>query len=635
MITIDFETKAIAKRPAYPPQPVGVSIKYASAPSRYYAFGHLSGGNNCTEEQAKGALKAAWYSAEPLLFHNAKFDVAVATEKWGLAMPPWDLIHDTMFLAFLCDPHAHSNGLKQLAEQWLNWPPEERDAVADWIWQHRGRILEATGEKVPSAKKTGAFIWCAPGDLVGPYACGDTDRTYALYNVMKPMADRHGMAEAYDRERRVMPIFMRNEREGLEIDMEALHRDGGLYSKAFAYVEDKLRAALKASGLNFDADKDVAAVLLDRGIVPTENWATTKTGQLSMSKDNLHPSLFTGTFNGVTGAQIASALGYRNRLATCLKMFMEPWFEQASATGGTIHTNWNQTRGVERGGTRTGRPSTADPNLLNISKDFSGRDDGYEHPAFLTVPELPLCRKYIKVKKGRRFIHRDFSGQELRLFGHFEQGDLWQQYQDDPTVDVHAFVGDELMRVAHREIERTRVKTLNFQGLYGGGVPALQRKLRCSLAEAKELKAFHDQALPGRKILMEEIKRVIGRGLPIRTIGGRLYFAEPPGPDGRSKVYKLINYIIQGSAADFTKQTMIEWDDYNNSLPADHQARFLIQVYDELNIDAPDHLAKAHMIALKRIMETPRLGVTVKMLSDGKWGPSWGDVVKVKPEDLL
>jgi DNA polymerase I-like protein with 3'-5' exonuclease and polymerase domains len=148
---------------------------------------------------------------------------------------------------------------------------------------------------------------------------------------------------------------------------------------------------------------------------------------------------------------------------------------------------------------------------------------------------LPLCRKYILPDEGETWMHRDFSSQELRVFAHLSQGDLWRQYTENPALDVHEFVGAELMAVAGREIERTRVKTLNFQGLYGGGVPALQRKLRCSLAEAKQLKDFHNKALPDRVILNDEIKKVINLGLPIRTMGGRLYFAEPPGPTAAAR----------------------------------------------------------------------------------------------------
>jgi hypothetical protein len=68
-------------------------------------------------------------------------------------------------------------------------------------------------------------------------------------------------------------------------------------------------------------------------------------------------------------------------------MFMEPWLDQASRNGGYITTNWNQTRGTDQGGgTRTGRPSTNKHNFLNVSKKWDGRDDQYEHPAFLNVP---------------------------------------------------------------------------------------------------------------------------------------------------------------------------------------------------------------------------------------------------------
>lgn len=637
MITIDFETKAIAPRPHYPPRPVGVSIQWYHNEPRYYAWGHLSGGNNCTYEEGFAALEEAWFSGEPLLFHHAKFDVAVATEGMGLPMPPWELIHDTMFLIFLLDPHAKTTALKPLAHDMLGMPPDEQDAVAEWIWAHRQQIFEATGEKVPSAKKTGAFIWCAPGDLVDTYANGDVHRTRSLYDYMRPLVSRYGMDAAYDRERRLLPILMDNEREGMRVDRERLRSDIRMYRQVFDFAEQELRSFLRATALNFDADDDVAQVLLERGIVPEENWSLTKgksdgTGRkLSMSKDNLHPDMFTGP----GGREVAALLGYRNRLATCLRMFMEPWLAQADLTGGTIHTNWHQTRGTEQGGTRTGRPATSNHNFLNISKTWLGRDDGYEHPGFLQLPDLPLTRTYVLPDEGHTFCHRDFSGQELRVFADYEHGDLHARYMADPKTDPHEFVGQELMRVAQREIERTRVKTLNFQGMYGGGVPALQRKLRCSAAEAKELKQFHDGALPGRKILVEEIKRVIKRGLPVRTLGDRLYFCEPPGPDGRSKDYKLINYIIQGSAADLTKQAIIDWDEVNRTNPPETRARFLVTVYDEINISAPTQHKLAHMLALREVMNRPRLGMTVPMLSDGKWGESWGTAIKVKDEELF
>jgi DNA polymerase I-like protein with 3'-5' exonuclease and polymerase domains len=604
---------------------VGCAFHFPGMAPFYLAWGHPVE-NNCTVGEAKEWLHKAWGARERKLFHNAKFDLAVSYEQMGMPHLPWDQIDDTMFLAYLADPHSHSLGLKELAVDFLNEPATERDVLREWIIDHSDTLLAAypwnkdkPGTRKITPSKTGAWIFATPGKLCGDYAIGDVTRTRGLFEELWPLIADNGMEGAYNRERQLLPILMENEETGMRTDLPLLEVECEGYGNTFDYVEDWLRKRLKASGLNFDADADVADILVTRGIVDEVDFARTKptkahpNGQLSMSKDNLLPEMF-------KDQQIAQALGYRNRLATCLKMFMRPWRDQAREMNGYITTNWNQTRG-SGGGTRTGRPSTDKHNFLNISKDFTGRDDGYQHPAFLEVAPLPLCRKYILPDEGEVFLHRDFSGQELRVFAHFEQGHLFDQYQANPRLDPHAFIGDELKKVAGREIERTKIKVMNFQSLYGGGIPALQNKLRCGYGEAKELKAYHNAALPGRVILNEEIKRIVQQGLPIRTWGGRLYFPEPPGEDGRSKVYKLINYEIQGSAADLTKQSLIDWH-----AARDRFARFLVTVYDEINISAAPDREEREMRLLREVMEADRL--SVPMLSDGKRGPNWGALTK-------
>src|SRR5579859_6239775 len=154
-ITIDFETLPIGNRPAYPPKPVGVAIKYPNDPAKYYAWGHPSG-NTCEEYWGLGELRAAWGMGMPLLFHNSKFDVAVACEALGLPMLPWAQYHDTMFLAYLADPHAPSLGLKELAADLLNWPADERDDVAAWIMAHGDELHRTYGAKFGLKKPTKA-----------------------------------------------------------------------------------------------------------------------------------------------------------------------------------------------------------------------------------------------------------------------------------------------------------------------------------------------------------------------------------------------------------------------------------------------------------------------------------------------
>lgn len=634
-------------RPNYPPKPVGLALWEPETAPYYMSFGHQGGGNNTTEAAARDRLKALWDDPNvSLVFHHAKFDMAVAEERWGFQPLPWHRFDDTMYLAFLNNPYESNLKLKSLAHTYLKMPPEEQDAVARWVHANKARLeadwigyhAKAQGGELKVGKgKEGAWIFEVPATIVEPYVIGDVVRTGRLFSKFMPAIERHEMREAYDRERKLLPILMANERRGMRVDLERLGNDIDMYQRVFDSVEGRLRVALHASGLNFDADQDVASILISSGVVPAQNFtltAATKAypnGQYSMSKETLLPELFTGqTRDGIPGAAIAAALGYRNRLATCLFTFMKPWYLQASINGGYITTNWSQVR-ADAGGAKTGRATTSNHNFLNLPKSFEDRDDQYVHPAFLNVPPLPLCRTYVLPDEGQVFLHRDFSGQELRVFAHGEQGALWEQYEADPKVDVHAFVGAELMKAAGREIERTKIKVMNFQALYGGGVPALANKLRVSTKEAKELKQWHDRALPGRKMVAEEITRIARRGDPIRTAGGRLYWPTAPGEHGRETFYKLLNYWVQGGAADLTKQAIIDWDAVHSELPPwIEPARFMVTVYDEINLSSPTHNAAMHMRLLRYTMELPRL--SVQMLSDGKMGPAWGRLEKYKDE---
>lgn len=619
LVCIDFETHPIAPRPEYPPEPVGVAIYTPGEPPRYLAWGHPAE-NNCTKQHAVSELRKLWVDpGTQLLFHNAPFDVSVATERMGMPSLPWHRVHDTMFLLFLHDPHAKALGLKPACEALLGMPPDEQDELYDWLWERRVELglKELNGGKNVQRRGMGAYIALAPGALVGKYAVGDVVRTVELFRHLYPRVIAAGMGEAYDRERRLAPILLENERVGLRIDLQRLEEDAVAYTAALEQVEQAMRSYLRASGLNFDNDKDVASVFESRKVIHSDRWVRTpKSGQLSVSKENLTPDAFVDPL-------FASAFGYRNRLVTCLKMFMLPWLEDASRTGGYIHTSWNQVRG-SRGGARTGRPSMSKPNLLNVSKDFDGRDDGYVHPAQLQLPPLPLVRKYVLPDEGHLWLHRDFSGQEVRIFAHFECGDLAAAYAENPRLDPHGWVSEEISRLTGREVTRSTTKVLNFQSLYGGGVNAVAKKLDVPRVEASRFKMFHDQALPGRKKLNDELIRIAKRGEAIRTWGGRRYYVEPPVErDGRRWTweYKLINYLIQGSAADATKEAICRW--YYGGGPS-NGSRFLVTVYDEINTSAPAPAEAESMAFLRETMQS--IETDVPLLSDGKVGTSWGDL---------
>lgn len=627
--TVDFETLPIDKRPEYPPKPTAVAILEPGKkkPSRF-VWGQPDG-NNCSEADAKRALKAIWKPTNKLVFHHSKFDIDVAETHLGMPRLPAESMLDTMVEAFLHDPHAKNLDLKGLAESLLGWEPEERDAIHEWAKRNKAFCLsqwdpgyQRNGKRYPF--KPGAYIGYAPGALVGPYMDGDVLRTAALHKFYWPYIVKMGMQNAYLREQKVMPIFLDNERVGIRVDVKGLRRVVPLYRKALEGADIWLRKRLKAPDLNINSDQEFAAALIKAKVVREEDFAVTGTGQYSVSKVNLTPNLF-------KDIKVARAFGYRNRMQTVLNMFLEPWLEQVERRGdGYISTNWNYIRNPN-GGTRTGRPSTSDPNFLNISKAW-GVDDGYEHPDHLSVDELPLVRKFLLPDEGELWLHRDYNSQELRLLAHFEDGVLMQAYIENPWLDVHQFVADLIEDVTHKVFARKNVKIANFRIIYGGGAPATAAGVGCTLAEAQELLSAHGQALPsikGKGGLAETTKAMGRAGDPIVTIGGRLYFCEPPGYSKKYKrhmsyEYKLLNYECQGSAADTTKEAMIAYNEHPK-----RRGRFLVQVYDEMNASSGPEPVK-EMAVLRESMEsvTERLGIDVPMLSEGKSGKTWGDQKK-------
>lgn len=633
-IFLDFETMPIQNRPKYPPEPVSFSIQMPRwRKPKFYAWGHRTGGNNCTLEDAKRVLVEAYSLLGEnckLVMQNGKFDMDVAEVAFGLTIPPWHDFHDTMFLLFLDDPHQKQLGLKPSAERILGMAPEEQDAVKDWVLAHKKQleadfpeiVTEHGGIKPSTA---GAFIAYAPGDVVGPYADGDIVRTKGIFQAkFKEIYYDRGMGEAYDRERRLLPILLRNEREGIRVDVAALERDQEIYEAAQLQVDNWIRKALKAPDLDLDKDAEVGKLFYERDAL-TE-YSYTPTGKLSVSKKNMKLSHF-------KDRKLAAAYSYRQKCATVLETFVRPW--QRYTVDGWMRTHWNQVKqpkGGDSGGTRTGRPSTDSPNFLNMPKKIASTEDNMDVKGFLmpthikNLPEPPRVRSYILPDKPSHMVgRRDFDQQELRILAHLEDGLLMQAYLDNPKLDVHEFVRQMIENLIGVDVGRDVTKTLNFGYVYGQGLGSLAEKMDKTVDEVKKIRNAQMNALPGLKDLNDEIKRLFKAGEFITTWGGRQYYVEPSMVINGRLVdfsYKGLNYAVQGSAADVTKEAIIRYDE------ARKDGRFILSVYDELDVSAPKSAIKREMLLLREVMLSIELDVP--LLSDGEIGPNLGTLEKLK-----
>lgn len=627
-VTVDFETLPIEDRPRYPPPAAGVSIKTWGKRARYYAFGHAAG-NTCSWGEARAALVAAYACPDGLLFQNGKFDLDVAEAEFGLAVPAWQRVHDTMLLLFLDDPHQAELGLKPSAARLLDLPPEERDALVDWLVARQPLLRAGTklSASPGSPRYAGAYVALAPGDVAGPYANGDTERTEALFKLLYPKTVTRGMLGAYDRERHLLPLLLTMERRGLAVDLAGLRSAVAVYGAVSDRLDAWLRKRLRAPELNLDSGAQLVAAMLALGLADEAALGVTKTGKPQFNKEAL--------LGAVTDAQLLAALNYRAGLKTCLGTFLKPWLVMAERSGGRIFASWNQVRaqkGDDTSGTRTGRLSATW--FMNMPKEMKNHFREHDPASkqlprvpFPHLPPLPSCRRFVVPFPGHVLIDRDYSQQEPRILGHFDGGELLDRYNDEPWVDFHDYAKAELARVG-LFYERKPVKNTNLGLIYGMGIGKLAAKNDMTVEDAKGLQKAVLALYPGLKAMRQDMKRRAQANEPIRTWGGREYYCEPPAMvEGRWRTfdYKLVNVLIQGSAADCTKEAILRLDAELERLGKREIWFLLLNVHDQLTMSVPAKDVKAAMAVLREAMEG--VAFDVPMLTEGSTSAiSWGDL---------
>ena len=603
-IFLDFETEAIGPRPhEYPPRPTGLAVldRTGQFQSTYWSFGHPAE-NNCTYENTKKLLIDIHESGRSVCFHNAMFDASVIYERYGLPLIAGNRLHDTMVLSFLHDPYVKSLALKSLCQEWLGIKPAERDELFDWIIAH-----------VPEAKKkpktAGAFICRAPGRLVGRYAEADVRLTAALWDFTEHV--RSTMPIAYLREMRLMPVLLDNSKQGVRVDREGLKTSSDKAHRDILMCEAWLNNyfSVGTQDINYNSGIQLVKAIKRVGCYnKAVQWPVSDKGTLLSDKDTLKTM--------VTDAQLSSVLRHRDVLVKLTGTYIDPWLLQSESTG-RIYTEWNTVRG-EHGGTRTGRLS-AKPTLQTMPT----RGPKTPLPAELSTLIIPKVRTYILPDEGHLMVGCDFQAQELRLFAHFEEGKLADQYRKDPKADLHTFASTLMSQRAGREIIRDYAKTLSFGILYGAGPKKISEMLGIPYDEARQLVDLYKSEVASGldKINADLFARYKARS-PFATIGGRLIKGEPPTMI-RGKLqtfaFKSLNTLIQGSGADMAKQAMI---DYTNVA---EDSRLLMSLHDELIVTVQADVAEREAEKLSYAMVNA-FKLDVPLIAEAKIGRNFSEV---------
>lgn len=270
-----------------------------------------------------------------------------------------------------------------------------------------------------------------------------------------------------------------------------------------------------------------------------------------------------------------------------------------------VHTNFNQTE------TRTGRISSTEPNLQNI-------------PVRTDIGKN--LRKFFKAKEGFVLVDADYSQIELRVLAHIAEDEAMID-AFNKNEDIHKITASQIFNMPLKMVTplmRAKAKTINFGIIYGMGAYSLSQNLKISRKEAQEYIDSYFNHYKGIENYMKEIVKQAEITKQVSTMFNRTRNI----PEINSSNFQLkafgqrvaMNTPIQGSAADIIKLAMIKVDE---KLKRENlNAKIILQVHDELIVEAKEQDAQRAMQILKHEMENA-VKLKVPLLVTANIGKTW------------
>jgi len=506
---------------------------------------------------------------------NIKYDLIVLRQA-GIELA--GITFDTMIASYLLEPGRRSQAMDALARDLLGL---QTIPISDLIGKGKKQITMLEVEL----------------DKIVEYAGEDADITWRLYELLAPKLDEAGLRKLFDElEMPLLSVLADMENEGVTLDLERLEQTRkSLTAKVEELKEEIQRNAGRE--FNIDSPKQLSEILFDemnlRVVKKTKTGRSTDASVLeTLAAETAHP----------LPGLILKYRGVNKLLGT----YVAPLPELISEKTGRIHASFHQAVAA------TGRLSSSDPNLQNIPvRTEQGRE---------------IRAAFVPGARGHALITADYSQIELRVLAHLSKDKgLREAFNTDQ--DIHTFVAAQIEGIEQEQVtreQRGRAKAVNFGIIYGQGAFGLARGLGISRAEAAKFIDEYKERYPGIPKFMKTCVSEAEKNGFVTTMLGR----RRPIPDIHSNNRNLralgerlaINTVVQGSAADMIKQAMVNLHERIGREELD--MRLLIQVHDELVLDAPeDKIGDYSEIVREEMAGAIELDVPVKV--DVAWGKNW------------
>lgn len=442
-----------------------------------------------------------------------------------------------------------------------------------------------------------------PNDLIEYTRAKTFDEAY---KILQTELGKKGAQKVYDDiEKPLIPILDKMKEDGVKIDVKYLEKLGAEYRKELEKIEKSIYQMAGAE-FNIASPKQLGEVLFVKlGLKSKKKTAggalSTKESELEKLSDE-HPI-------------IGEILKYRE-LAKLLGTYIET-IPKLADENGRVHPTSIQT------GAATGRMATKDPSIQNIpNRSDLGR----------------RIRNAFIAEKGWKLLAFDYSQIELRIAAFLSKDDKFIDIFRRGE-DVHAAVAAQVFGVPVESVTknmRSQAKVINFGVMYGMGVTALQKNMGVDRKAAQKFYNEYFEKFHGLAGYLDATKAAAARqGYTETYFGRRRYFEglKSKLPFIRAAAERMaINAPIQGTEADVVKIAMIRIQKYLEGKKLTGEARILMQIHDEIVIEAKDAVAKKIVPDIKEIMEAvipPKDIHGITLAAEAKIGENWGEMEKI------
>lgn len=391
----------------------------------------------------------------------------------------------------------------------------------------------------------------------------------------------------------LIPVLAECEKNGFKIDPNGILEFGEALGELAAELTEKIYEAAGGE-FNINSPKQLSEVLYERLHLPTIG----KKGKNGYSTD-------AQTLEELRQYSpiIDDILEYRH--VTKLRGTYTTALTDAADDNGRIHTDFKQAL------TATGRLSSAEPNLQNIPiRTKMGRQ----------------MRRFFIAEDGYSLVDADYSQIELRLLAHISD-DYNMSEAFRTGEDIHRKTAAAVFGVPEEMVTddmRKRAKAVNFGIVYGISGFSLAKDIGTSVQEASRYIKSYLLNYPFIDAYLEDVVReATERGYTVTPMGRRRYIPELTSSKAQLRAFGkrvAMNAPIQGAAADIMKLAMIN---VSRALKSERlDARLVMQVHDEIIVEAKDEIVPRVKEIIKREMEGAA-ELSVPLTVDVTVGKNW------------